>query len=143
MGQHDVDNDAMVNPPSRKDKLWYLINEKKDAKIARQQAITNCVLDVGQAMLFLARVGLSINDAVEFCGDLEEEEDEHGMVRAQQICSIDVNGIIGSFAFATEYISLIATHCPVADNAKSECSASIAELLAHLRVLLHLGVVWT
>lgn len=121
---------SLLPAVTEKEKFLWLMKKRADKTVARQQSITNCVLDIGQAMLYLARAGLAITNAVEFCGDLEEEIEAHGQI-AKKVCSIDINGIIGSFAYATEFISLIVAHCPVSREfeAPAECSAGISELI--------------
>jgi len=100
-------------------------------KEERQVLETECALDIGAATGSLMRAGLAITDAKRTCTEDHpfEEDDE----KAKSICTINIAGIIGSFAFVAEFLSFATSHCPeMTQSANAECSGAISDLLGTL-----------
>mmetsp|Transcript_81873 Transcript_81873/g.175412 ORF Transcript_81873/g.175412 Transcript_81873/m.175412 type:complete len:350 (-) Transcript_81873:45-1094(-) len=112
-----------------------LISEETEAKIEKVEKIqerqaqdAECALDVGQATLFLVRASMAINAAAEECQNTKIREEKD----AKAICAVDINGVIGSFSYAGEFISFAVAHCPLATSANAECAAAAIQIIAAL-----------
>mmetsp|Transcript_78556 Transcript_78556/g.168330 ORF Transcript_78556/g.168330 Transcript_78556/m.168330 type:complete len:354 (-) Transcript_78556:91-1152(-) len=95
----------------------------------RQADIAECVFDVGQATLFLARAGAAVNAAVKDCSTYQLRST--GRV-GQAKCAVDINGVIGSFSFVASMISFAVSKCPILINTHALCAGEIINLIAGL-----------
>jgi len=95
----------------------------------RNQNVAECVFDVGQATFFLARAGMAVNAAVSDCHtDTLRATGRKGQAR----CSVDINGLIGSFSFVASMVSFAVAKCPILTNVNAICAAEVANLIAGL-----------
>jgi len=82
-----------------------------------------CIFDLNQGLGSLIRSGVAIKEAIKFCTPEKQKKK-----RGQIVCTVDIMGIIGSFAMAAEFLSETASHCPFGDNPMAECVGDIMEL---------------
>jgi hypothetical protein len=111
------------------------------ADVDRRIAIADCFFDVNQAVWYLARAGVALSESIEKCEPewIENQTGESG----KQMCSIDINGIVGSFAYTTMFISIAVSQCPVGENPSADCASSVAGLVAALSSLAAAGSSFT
>lgn len=97
----------------------------------RATALAFCVFNVLQASLFLTRATLLITSSVKDCDPTYVGEkvipDEKGRRRAQ--CSVDIGGLIGSFAYVSAYIGATLNNCPVNPIYGASCAADVSAVI--------------
>jgi len=102
------------------------ISNQRDMQVrtaGRKNVIALCTFDVAQSVLYLMRASLGITAAVRDC---QESKISATGQAGQMLCSVDVSGLITSFAWATASISLTVARCPVGGNLDAMCSFDIA-----------------
>lgn len=93
----------------------------------RSAQVAECVFDVGQIMLMIARAGLFINAAVKDCSAMSLYQ---GPGENKLKCSADIGNMIGAFAFTAGGIAASVEHCPqVYKNNKPGCAGAILALV--------------
>jgi len=98
------------------------LKAKKKAKVQGDdgdQATAYCALDPIQASYWLARAGLSIQNAVVDCAKKKGED-----------CAADILFVIMSFGWAGGFLSMAVSDCADVINLKALCSSDIIDLIA-------------
>jgi len=114
---------AMVEDCDNQDmkQMALSLKAKEKAKVQGDdgdQATAFCVLDPFQASYWLARAGLSIQNAVVDCATSKEG------------CAADVLFVIMSFGWAGGFLSSAVSDCEDLINLKALCSSDIIDLIA-------------
>lgn len=102
----------------------------------RSGELAECVFDVGQSTLFLARAAMKINSAVSDCSRFELRT---GGPKNQAKCSVDVASIIASFSFVASGVSFACFHCPFYKSSQPACAGSIINMIAALAEVAAVG----
>eukprot|EP00928_Gymnodinium_smaydae_P020541 TRINITY_DN17939_c0_g2_i1.p1 TRINITY_DN17939_c0_g2~~TRINITY_DN17939_c0_g2_i1.p1 ORF type:complete len:444 (+),score=77.54 TRINITY_DN17939_c0_g2_i1:82-1413(+) len=88
----------------------------------RQFDIADCAFDVGIATFFLMRASLDIFAASESC--IEEG------VENQELCAMDVSGVVASFADVGAFLAAVSDMCPIDENPEGICAAAIEKTIS-------------
>jgi len=109
----------LASPTHHADLLGKLQEESlnRTNRINRNFDIVACYVDVEFAISYLIRIILSLRRHSSLCKDSTN-------------CGINVLNLISSFAWMTEYITLLTTDCIPTFNQKSLCAAWIIDLVA-------------
>ncbi|CAE8612168.1 unnamed protein product [Polarella glacialis] len=106
------------------------LNYPKDSPEEQEAAMkASCAFDVGQASLWVARIGLGITQASKDCVPAHIAKVGHV---AKVACSIDVNQVIAAVAISASAISVSVTNCPAILNSTNNdalCAASIIDMV--------------
>lgn len=115
---------------------WPELQTAMAARADRQQSISDCFFNAGQASASLVRAGLSLEAAIQDC-DAKELHEEPFFAKIS--CAVDITGLLGSFSDAASAISAAVSGCPVQGEDQAACSSNVITILGDVANLMDNG----
>lgn len=100
-----------------------------------EQVKVLCAVDVFQGVISLGQGGDALYWATTTCRNINEDS----TADQKEICSLNVNYVLLSFAFAASYLSAAAADCAHTVNIQAYCSSDVSNLVADLANLAFCG----
>mmetsp|Transcript_133186 Transcript_133186/g.332518 ORF Transcript_133186/g.332518 Transcript_133186/m.332518 type:complete len:475 (+) Transcript_133186:63-1487(+) len=103
-------------------------SETQQAELDRKFDQTNCGLDIVTATMYSMNSIFLIKDAATNCPD-------------PAACTVDVLNVLATFAYVAQYLSLVASDCPIEGNQRGACSSDIADIVGSAMSVVAVGIV--
>ena len=97
------------------------VTRHNNAKTERNFALSNCVFDSMNAVGWLMRALLSINEATRACAD-------------PKYCVVDVLYVLGSFAYCAQMLSNCFMDCPQYGKREALCGADVTDVVGSMAI---------
>jgi len=97
------------------------IHRHGNRKTERNFALANCVFDSVDAVGWLMRALLSINEASHSCDD-------------PKVCTVDVVYVLGALAYCAQMLSLAFVDCPQYGKREALCGADVTDVVGSMAI---------